>query len=155
MMKRMMIVAGLMLAVAAFAVTEESQDPDKTPITQGAFCVKVVKIMKARLPEGVSEQDALSFLETLGLKPRQGWNIAKPLTEQVLGDVLVIVGSKLTTISPDVPVSITRAEIILHRHANLFRKYYLSTRTDDNNTENQIVDEGALTGTPLSPCQTP
>lgn len=154
MMKRIMIVAGLMFAFVALAVAEEGQDPDKTPITQGAFCVKIVKVMKARLPEGVSEQDAVSFLETLGLKPRQGWNIAKPLTEQVMGDVMVIVGAKLTTIDPEVLVSITRAETTLHRNTNLFRKYYLHTYTDDDNMENQIVDEGALTGTSLSPCQT-
>jgi len=155
MMKRLMIVLGLILACATLIPAEEGQDPAKTPITQGAFCVKIVKIMKARLPEGVSEQDALSFLETLGLKPRQGWSIAKPLTEQVMGDVMVIVGAKLTTIDPEVPVSITRAEVTLHRNANLFRKYYLHTHTEDDNTENQIVDEGALTGVPLTPCQTP
>jgi len=155
MIKRLMIVLGLIFAFAALAWSDEGQDPDKTPITQGAFCVKVVKIMKARVPEGASEQDAVSFLETLGLKPRQGWNIAKPLTEQVMGDIMVIVGAKLTTIDPEVPVSIHRAEVTLHRNANLFRKYYVSTYTEDDNTENQITDEGALTGTSLSPCQTP
>jgi len=126
----------------------------KTPITQGAFSVMIVNVMKARVPDKISEQDAISFLEKLGLKPTQGWNISKILNEKTLSDILAIVSAKVGTLRSEDPVSIGKAEVVLQRSAGLFRKYYLTKETSSNKTETQIVEEGAFTGAPLSPSQT-
>ena len=136
------------------AIVVVSTDIWKTPITQGAFAVMIVKVMKARVPESISEQDAISFLEKIGLKPTQGWNISKILNEKTLSDILAIVSAKVGTLNPEDPVSIGKAEVVLQRSAGLFRKYYLTKETSSNKTETQVVDEGAFTGTPLSPSQT-
>jgi hypothetical protein len=138
---------------APSAAVAVSTDIWKTPITQGAFSVLIVKIMKAKVPETVPEQDAISFLEKLGLKPTQGWNISKILNEKTLSDILAIVNAKVGTLKPEDPVSIGKAQVVLQRNAGLFRKYYLTKMTSSNKTETQIVDEGAFTGTPLSPSQ--
>lgn len=125
-------------------------DP-KEIITQGAFALKVVKVMKAKLPLEATEQDAVAFLETLGLTPSEGWNISKKLSEKTMSEILVIVGANLTPIEPEALITNLKADQTLQRHGNLFRKFYLAKMASDNKTETEIVDEGALKGVAASP----
>jgi hypothetical protein len=125
-------------------------DP-KEVITQGAFALKVVKIMKAKLPLEATEQDAVAFLETLGLTPSEGWNISKKLTEKTMSEILVIVGANLSPIQPEALITNLKADQTLQRYGNLFRKFYLSKLAADNKTETEIIDEGALKGVSASP----
>ncbi|MEJ5165776.1 MAG: hypothetical protein WHV67_01965 [Thermoanaerobaculia bacterium] len=120
-------------------------------ITQGAFALKVVKVMKAKLPLEATEQDAVSFLETLGLTPSEGWNISKSLTEKTMSEILVIAGGNLSPIQPNALVTNLKADQILQQHGNVFRKFYLTKMAADNKTESEIVDEGALKGVAASP----
>lgn len=128
-----------------------SQQAPSEIITQGGFALKVVKIMKAKLPIEATEQDAVAFLETLGFTPSDGWNISKQLNEKVLSEILVIVGGNLTPIKPDALITNLKADQILQQHGNLFRKFYLTKIAMDNKTESEIVDEGALKGVSASP----
>jgi len=89
MKRTLMLIALFCFSMLAFG----QEDPDAI-ITQGQFSVKIVKVIKAKLPEGVTEQDAVSFIETLGLKPSLGWNISAQLNEQTLW---LIQGSKAST----------------------------------------------------------
>ncbi len=125
-------------------------DP-KEIITQGAFALKVVKVMKAKLPLEATEQDAVAFLETLGLTPSEGWNISKKLSEKTMSEILVIVGANLTPIEPEALITNLKADQTLQRYGNLFRKFYLAKLASDNQTETEVVDEGALKGVAASP----
>lgn len=120
-------------------------------ITQGAFALKIVKVMKAKLPVEATEQDAVAFLETLGLTPSEGWNISKNLTEKVMSELLVIVGANLSPIKPDALITNLKADQVIQKYGNLFRKFYLTKYAADNKTETEIVDEGALKGVAASP----
>lgn len=125
-------------------------EPSKI-ITQGQFALKVVKVMKAKLPKEATEQDAVAFLETLGLTPSEGWNISKKLTEKVMAEILLIVGGNLAPITPEALITNLKADQILQKHGNLFRKYYMIKVASDNKTETEIIDEGALKGISASP----
>lgn len=128
-----------------------SQQVPSEIVTQGGFALKVVKIMKAKLPIEATEQDAVAFLETLGLTPSDGWNISKQLNEKVLSEILVIVGGNLSPIKPEALITNLKADQILQQHGNLFRKFYLTKIATDNKTETEIVEEGALKGVSASP----
>ncbi len=137
--------------VLFFSLAIFSQGEPSETITQGKFALKVVKIMKAKLPLEATEQDAVAFLETLGLTPSEGWNISKKLTEKVMAEIIVIVGGNLSPIKPDALITNLKADQILQRHGNLFRKFYLTKFAADNKTESEIIDEGALKGIAASP----
>ena len=143
----------LLVALCCFAMLAFGQEDPNGIITQGQFSVKIVKLIKAKLPEGVSEQDAVSFLETLGLKPSLGWNISAQLNERTLSDLLVIVGGSVASERPDSLVTNQKAELVLQRNANLFRKFYLDQYATGGDTTTAIQDGGALTGLPTSPSQ--
>jgi len=143
----------MLLALFCFSMLAFGQEDPNAIITQGQFSVKIVKIIKAKLPEGVSEQDAVSFLETLGLKPSLGWNIGAQLNGRTLSDLLVIVGGAVAAERPDSLVTNVKANLVLQRNANLFRKYYLDHYSTGGDTTSQIQDDGALTGLPVSPSQ--
>lgn len=134
-----------------FSIGLFAQSNPSDVITQGAFALKVVKVMKAKLPLEATEQDAVSFLETLGLTPSDGWNISKGLTEKTMSEILVIAGGNLSPIQPNALVTNLKADQILQQHGNIFRKFYLTKLAADNKTESEIVDEGALKGLPASP----
>lgn len=134
-----------------FAVSLLAEGNPADIVTQGSFALKVVKIMKAKLPIEATEQDAVAFLETLGLTPSDGWNISAKLNEKVLSEILVIVGGNLYPIKPTALITNLKADQILQQHGNLFRKFYLTKIATDNKTESEIVDEGALKGVTASP----
>lgn len=146
MVKYLCLFLSLIFASALFSQANPSEIA-----TQGSFALKVVKVMKAKLPLEATEQDAVAFLETLGLTPSDGWNISKKLNEKVMSEILVIVGGNLSPIKPDALITNLKADQILQQHGNLFRKFYLTKMAADNKTESEIVDEGALKGVSASP----
>ena len=148
-MKRML----MLFALCCFAVLAFGQEEPDAIITQGQVSVKIVKVRKAKLPEGVSEQDAVSFLETLGLKPSLGWNIGAQLNGRTLSDLIVIIGGSVPSETPDALVTVRKADLVIQRNANLFRKFYLDNLTTAGDTTSAIQDDGALTGLPVSPSQ--
>ena len=143
----------MLIALFCFSMLAFGQEDPNAIITQGQFSVKIVKVIKAKLPEGVSEQDAVSFLENLGLKPSLGWNISAQLNGRTLSDLLVIVGGAVPAERPESLVTVRRADLVLQRNANLFRKFYLDQHSLGGDTTTKIQDEGALTGAPVSPSQ--
>jgi hypothetical protein len=148
-MKRVLV----LVAVFCFGMLAFGQEDPNAIITQGQFAVKIVKVIKAKLPEGVSEQDAVSFLENLGLKPSAGWNISAQLNGRALSDLLVVVGGSVPSDKPEAFVTVQSADLVLQRNANLFRKFYLDNYTTGGDTATEIQDEGALRGLPISPSQ--
>lgn len=148
-MKRIAMLA----ALCCFSLLAFGQEDPNGIITQGQFAVKIVKIIKAKLPEGVSEQDAISFLETLGLKPSLGYNIGAQLNGRTMSDLLVIVGGAVAPEAPNALITNRSADLVLQRNANLFRKFYLDNYSTSGDTTTKIQDDGALTGLPVSPSQ--
>jgi hypothetical protein len=65
----------------------------------------------------------------------------------------VIIGGSVPSETPDALVTVRKADLVIQRNANLFRKFYLDNLTTAGDTTSAIQDDGALTGLPVSPSQ--
>ncbi len=61
-------------------------DKDLGEMTQGEFALFLVGLLDAEglLPDAAVENDAIEFLEDLGIEPEDGWKADEPLTREDL-----------------------------------------------------------------------
>ena len=148
-MKKVFIISLVFCLFAAFLT---AQDEATTIITQGQFAVKLTQLLKAQTPEGaIDEQSAITFLESIGIAPGDGWNISASLTEGVMAELVKVVGVQLSPIDPHTFVTVAKANVILRRYAKVFKEYYLIQYNADNSTDASIVDDGAIPAPSVSP----
>lgn len=148
-MKRILFAFLIVVLTAGIGL---SQDPADTIITEGQFAVKLTQILKAQTPEGeIDEQSAVTFLESIGIAPREGWNISASLTEKALSELVKPAGVDLTPIQPNSLVTVAKANYVIRRYSKLFREYYLVRYNADNSTDSAIADEGAIIPPAVSP----
>ena len=119
-MKRTMILVFALFIITGLMV---AQDEANTIITQGQFAVKLTEILKAQTPEdAIDEQSAISFMESVGVAPVDGWNISASLTEGVLSQLVKVVGVQYSPIDANAYVTVAKANIILRRYSKMFRE---------------------------------
>lgn len=141
-MRRLMMIGGvvLMLAASAVAQTDVEMARTKDAITHGEFAQLVMDIAlgyEEATPDAVT---ALEKLQRWGIAPTT-WEVDASLTHRELAEVLAHIGIEYLPSKPDAPVSGVFVEALLWREMGKLRDYN-AKRLGHGFSSNHVLDAG-------------
>jgi len=144
-----MVVAALLMGMSvAWAADGPVLEPERV-MTQGEFAILMARSIVAKEPqEGYTTEEAVNFLTGLGVMPKDGWNANADLTEGAMVELVRFIGVHLSTLDPNLLVTVAKANLVFRRYERRFRTYILYKMNADNWTDSTILDEGDVTGLP-------
>jgi len=141
-MRRLMMVGGLVLLLAAPAAAQSDVQTARTKdsITHGEFAQMVMDIALGYEEATPDPVTALEKLQIWGLAPTT-WEVDAPLTHRELSQTLAHVGIEYLPAKPDAPVSGSFVATLLWREVGKLRDYN-AKRLGHGFSSNHVLDAG-------------